>query len=171
MADFLRPRARAFLARWGETGAALALTLTGLWWAFSGPGLFYWLGWIPALLGAGLTVGAVQRARFASRGAGSGMIEVVEGEIRYLGPRGGGIVALDGIQTLSLSADANFWLVEAADGTILVIPRAAAGHPALFDAFGALPGFDMARLLRLVAQGPAGRARLIWQHPARRLLT
>ncbi|MFN4098905.1 MAG: hypothetical protein ACK4GT_03935 [Pararhodobacter sp.] len=171
MADFLRPPARAFIARWTETGGALALTFLGLWWAFSGPGPIYWLGWIPALLGAGLTVGAVQRARFASRGAGSGVVEVIEGEIRYFGPRGGGIVPLDGMLTLSISSDAEYWLIEAAEGQILVIPRAAAGHPALFDAFGALPGFDMQRLLRLVAQGPSTRVQIIWQHPARRLLT
>lgn len=171
MADFLRPEARATLARWGETGAALALTLGGAGWALSGPGPVHWLGWGLAALGAGLTLGAVQRARFAAHGAGSGVIEVIEGEIRYFGPRGGGIVALEAILVLSLSADGQYWLVESSDGTILVIPRAASGHQALFDAFAALPGLDMPRLLRLVADGPAPRARVIWRQPARRLLT
>lgn len=171
MSDFLRPEARAFLQRWAETGAALALTLGGLWWALSGPGPVHWLGWLPAALGAALTLGAVQRVRFRARGMGSGVIEVVEREVRYFGPRGGGVVALDALLALSLSADAQYWLVESFDGEVLAIPRAASGHEALFDAFAALPGLDMALLLRVVGQGPAPRARLVWRHPARRLLT
>ncbi|MCA0204432.1 hypothetical protein [Pararhodobacter sp.] len=171
MTRFIRPAARAALRRWAETGAALALVLAGLWWGFSGPGPVHWLGWALALLGVGLTIGAVQRALFAAGGLGSGLIEVVEGEVRYFGPRGGGVLALDLMVALSLSADAAYWLVEGKDGTVLVIPRAASGHEALFDAFAALPGFDMARLLRMVAQGPAPRARLVWRHPDRRLLT
>lgn len=171
MADFLRPAARAGLQRWGETGAALALAAAGVWWALSGPGPVHWLGWVLAALGAALAIGAIQRARFAARGLGTGLIEVVEREVRYFGPRGGGVVALDLMLALSLSADAQYWLVESRDGTVLAIPRAASGHEALFDAFAALPGLDMARLLRLVAQGPAPRARLVWRHPDRRLLT
>lgn len=171
MSRFIRPAARAVLRRWAETGAALMLTLAGLWWAFSGPGPVHWLGWVLAALGAGLTLGAVQRAQFTAAGLGSGLIEVIEGEVRYFGPRGGGVLALDLMVALSLSADAAYWLVEGKDGTVLVIPRAASGHEALFDAFAALPGFDMTRLLRMVAQGPAPRARLVWRHPDRRLLT
>ncbi len=167
----IRPEALTLLRRWGETGAAAALALAGIWWAVQGPGVVYGLGWVLAALGAGLAFGAVQRARFAARGGASGLIEVIEGEIRYFGPRGGGIVALDQMLALSLSADTQFWLVEAFDGTVLVIPRAATGHAALFDAFAALPGLDMPRLLRIVAQGPAPRARQIWRHPHRRLLT
>lgn len=171
MSDFLRPQARATLRRWAETGAALALALGGLWWALSGPGPVHWLGWLLVVLGGGLALGAVQRARFAAPGMGSGLIEVVEREVRYFGPRGGGVVALDTMLALSLSADAEYWLVESFDGTVLAIPRAASGHEALFDAFAALPGLDMARLLRTVAQGPAPRVRLVWRHPTRRLLT
>lgn len=171
MADFLRPAARAALHRWAETGAALVVALAGVWWALAGPGAVHWLGWLLAALGAGLALGAVQRARFAAPGMGSGLIEVVEREVRYFGPRGGGVVALDTMLALSLSADAQYWLVESFDGTVLAIPRAASGHEALFDAFAALPGLDMQRLLRILAQGPAPRVRLVWRHPARRLLT
>lgn len=171
MPDFIRPEARDTINRWAETGAALVLAVVGLWWALSGPGIVHWAGWILALIGAGLALGAIQRARFAAKGLGTGLIEVIEGEIRYFGPRGGGVLALDQLLQLSLSADGAYWLVESHEGSILAIPRDAAGHPALFDAFAALPGLDMARLLRIVEQGPAPRARLIWRHPDRRLLT
>ena len=168
---FWRPEALVLLRRWAETGAALALTALGVWWALQGPGLVYWLGWLLALIGAGLTLGAIQRARFTAPGDGAGVIEVIEGEIRYFGPRGGGVIALEQIQTLMLSADGAFWLVESLEGTILAIPRAAKGHEALFDAFAALDGLDMPLLLRTIAQGPAPRARAIWHRRSRRLLT
>ena len=171
MLDFIRPEMRAAIHRWGETGGALVVTLVGIWWGLTGPGWVPWAGWLLALVGAGLTLGAAQRARFAAPGIATGVVEVIEGEIRYLGPRGGGVVAIDHVLALSLSADAQFWLLEAFDGTILAIPRAATGHPALFDAFAQLPGFEMKRLLRMVDDGPAPRARLIWRHPTRRLLT
>lgn len=171
MTLFWRPEALATLRRWGETLGALALTALGVWWALQGPGPVYWLGWLLALVGAGLTLGAVQRARFTARGDAAGVIEVIEGEIRYFGPRGGGVIALDLMQTLMLSADGAFWLVESLDGTILAIPRAAKGNEALFDAFAALDGLDMPLLLRTIAQGPAPRARAIWQRRSQRLLT
>lgn len=171
MADFFRPEARATVQRWAETAAALTVTGVGLWWAVTGPGIVHWAGGLLAALGAGLSLGAIQRARFKAQGQGTGLIEVVEGEIRYFGPRGGGIVALDHVLIVSLSADAQFWLLESLHGEILAIPRAAEGHQRLFDAFSGLPGFDMARLLRITGQGPAPRARMIWRHPDRRLLT
>ena len=173
MADAIRPEARALLRRWGEVLATLAVAGLGVWWAMTGIGLPRWLGWATAALGAGLSFGAIQRARFTRTDItpAPGIVELDEGEIRYLGPRGGGVVALDAILALSLSADSRFWLVESADGTVLVIPRAATGSAALFDAFAALPGLDMTRLLRVSAQGPAPRAQVIWERTTHPLLT
>ena len=171
MIDFMRPEAKALLTRWAETAAATLLTLVGLWWLWIGPGIVHLGGGVLALIGAGLVFSALQRLRFSTDSTGVGMVELIEGEIRYLGPRGGGIVVIDHIIALSLSADGSFWLVESFDGSILAIPRDATGAEALFDAFAALPGLDMAHLLRVIAQGPAPRARLIWRHPTRRLLT
>ena len=173
MPDPIRPEARAVLRRWGEVLATLALVALALWWALTGLGAVRWLGWALVALAAALLFGAVQRARFSGPGLapGPGIVELDEGEIRYLGPRGGGVVALDAILALSISADARFWLVESADGAVLVIPRDATGAAALFDAFAGLPGLDMTRLLRLGAQGPAPHAQMIWQRSAHRLLT
>ncbi|MCA2013881.1 hypothetical protein [Pararhodobacter sp. CCB-MM2] len=171
MIDFMRPEAKAVIARWAETAVATLLTLIGLWWLWKGPGIVHIGGALLALIGGGLLFSALQRVRFATRNTGVGMVELVEGEIRYFGPRGGGIVVIDHVLALSLSADGSFWLVESFDGSILAIPRDATGAEALFDAFAALPGLDMPRLLRIIAQGPAPRARLIWRHPTRRLLT
>ena len=118
-----------------------------------------------------LTFGAVQRARFHRPGQAPGLVELDEGEVRYLGPRGGGVLALDRMASLSISADRRFWLAESLDGGILAVPCTAQGSEVLFDAFSTLPGLDMERLLRLAAQPPGERAQTIWQRRALHLLT
>ncbi|HPD93250.1 MAG: hypothetical protein H6900_00555 [Rhodobacter sp.] len=171
MAGFLRPQARAALARWAETGIALAVTGLGAWWAWTGLGLLRWGAIALAVIGAALTFGAVQRARFHRPGQAPGLVELDEGEVRYLGPRGGGVLALDRMASLSISADRRFWLAESLDGGILAVPCTAQGSEVLFDAFSTLPGLDMERLLRLAAQPPGERAQTIWQRRALHLLT
>jgi hypothetical protein len=171
MIDFIRPEAQRALRRWSERLMALLIMLVGLFWSIGGHGLLQWLGWLITILGLALFWSAFQRARFRSKGAGPGVVQVVEGEIRYFGPRGGGFTAIDAIVTLSLSADGSFFLVEAEDGEIMVVPRAATGAESLFDAFARLPGLEMAHLLRILAQEPAAQTRTIWRRSARALLT
>ncbi|WP_323037859.1 hypothetical protein [Pararhodobacter sp.] len=171
MIDFIRPAARRALRRWGEPLIAAAITALGAFWALTSYGLVQWLGWLIIVLGLALLWSALQRARFNTQGAGPGVVQVVEGEIRFFGPRGGGFAAIDSIVALSLSADTGFWLIEAEDGQILVVPRAATGAEALFDAFTRLPGLDMESLLRSLAQDPAARAHTIWRRTTRTLLT
>lgn len=171
MLDFIRPEARAHLRRWSETLLALAVVLLGLYWGWRSFGVLQWIGWAVAALGAALLWSAVQRARFTARGQGPGVVQIIEGEIRFYGPRGGGYCAVDAICALSLSADGGYWLIEAEAGEILVIPRAATGAGALFDVFARLPDLDMEHLLRVVAQENAPRARLIWRRASRSLLT
>ena len=173
MPDLVRPEARAALRRWAEVLTAVALAALGLSLALRLPGLPGWLGWGLAALGLALALGAWQRLRFTGDEPPTdpGIVELDEGEIRYLGPRGGGIVALDAIMVLSLSADTRFWLIESHDGTVLAVPRAAPGAQALFDGFATLPGLDMPRLLRIAAQPPALRVRPIWRRMLRAPLT
>lgn len=171
MLDFIRPAAARALNRWAETLLAMLVTALGLYWSIASLGLIRWFGWAITLLGLALLFSAVQRLRFVARGSGPGVVQIVEAEIRYFGPRGGGFAAIDALVALSLSADGGYWLIEAEDGQILAIPRAATGAEALFDAFSNLPGLDMAALLRILAQDPAPRARIIWQRTTRPLLT
>jgi hypothetical protein len=171
MIDFIRPAARQALHRWRETLLAALVAALGLFWSLTSIGLVQWFGWLVTLLGLAMLWSAIQRMRFVTRGAGPGVVQVVEGEIRYFGPRGGGFAAVDAIIALSLSADGSYWLVEAEDGQILVVPRAASGAEALFDAFTRLPGLEMEQLLRILAQDPAAQARTIWRRSARTLLT
>lgn len=167
----IRPEVAALLHRWREVLAALVLTTLALWWALGSFGLMRWLGWGGVALGVALALGALQRLRFAPAGVAPGIVEIDEAEIRYLGPRGGGMVALDQIAALSLSADAGFWLIERDSGAILAIPRAAQGSEGLFDAFSSLPGLEIAVLLRTLEQGQAPRVRPVWRRPLHALLT
>ena len=169
--SLIRPAARVFVRRWAETALAALILALGLWWGLAGLGIVRLLGAVLALTGAALVWAAIQRARFQRAGDGPGQVELIEREIRYFGPRGGGFAALDTLTALSLSADAGFWLLETDQGTILAIPRAAAGAEALFDAFSSLDGLAIDHLLRISAQGAAPRARLIWRRPHRPLLT
>lgn len=171
MTDLIRPAARAALKRWSEPALALCVAGLGLWLGLRWFGFVGWLGWALLALGLAWLWGAVQRARFAAKGAGAGVVQVVESEIRFFGPLGGGFAPLDGVRRVALSADRAHWLIETGDGTGLVIPRAARGAEALFDAFATLPGFEMEKCLRIVAQPPADRAQVIWHREASPLLT
>lgn len=171
MTDLIRPAAQAALKRWSEPALALAVAALGLWLGLRWFGFIGWLGWALVLLGLGWLWGALQRARFAATGTGAGMVQIVESEIRFFGPLGGGFAPLDAIRSVGLSADRAHWLIETGDGSGLVIPRAAHGADGLFDAFATLPGFEMEKCLRVAAQDPAEYAQRIWHRGAPGLLT
>lgn len=140
----IRPEARAALRRWREVLAGGMLAAPGLWlWASS-------YG-IPALLGLAMMAGGgflaltgIRLARMRD-GGGPGVVEVVEGRIGYLGPEGGGWVALDLLERVEKRDRA--WHLTTPDDTI-VIPIGARGAEALPDALGPLPGFDGGRMAR-----------------------
>lgn len=171
MNDLIRPEARALVNRWSETAIALLIAALGLWLALRWFGLLQGLGWVLLVLSLAWLWGAVQRARFAAQGSGPGVVQLIEGEIRFFGPLGGGFAAMDAIRAVSLSADRAQWLIETADGTLLTIPRAAHGAEALFDAYATLPGFEMETCLRIAAQAPAERTQMIWSRARHALLT
>jgi hypothetical protein len=89
-------------------------------------------------------------------------VEVDEGQVGYLGPSFGGFVALPDLVEVRLVTmyGRRLWRLKQADGQALLIPVDAAGAERLFDAFGSLPGMDMAALLAAleapVAQGRGG---------------
>ena len=171
MAELIRPQARKALNRWRGTLIACGVMVLGVYWSLTAFGALKWLGWVLIVIGASLLWTALQRARFRARGEGPGVVQVVEGEIRYFGPRGGGFAALDTIAALSLGAGGDSWLIESLGGEVLVIPRAAAGAEELFDLFASLPGLNMATLLRILAQDPLPRAQTIWRRNLAALLT
>ncbi|WP_102226054.1 hypothetical protein [Acidimangrovimonas sediminis] len=169
---FLRPEATALLHRWREAIAAAAIAAGGVWIVFWGGYFFAALGAAIALTGAGLGLIARRRMRFA-RGTGApGLVEVVEGQIGYFGPHGGGYVALADLDELALVSrgSGRAWRLAQGDGTLLAIPVDAAGAEALFDAFAGLPGLETPALIAAL-DGPELAARIVWRRRlARRML-
>ena len=142
----IRPELAARLHPWREVLAAVALIGAGLW-------MFSWGGWIYGGVGAAMVaVGVIwgmdarRRMRFRRDIAAPGVVELVEGAIRYYGARTlGGEIALRDlaeIRLLRLEGQAH-WRLRSTDGQALLVPVDAAGAAQLADAFAALPGFDL----------------------------
>lgn len=149
----IRPEALAALRRWREVILAAILAGAGLWLALGGG---------PVLLGAGLALvglaaawalSAWRRLRFAQDIAAPGLVEVIEGEVRYYGPSIGGAVSLSDLVELRLVTlrGRRLWRLKQRDGQALLIPVDAAGAAALYDGFTSLPGLDMAAVLAALA--------------------
>lgn len=185
MSDLFRPEALATLSRLRGPIVAVGLAGLGLWWGLTSGGVIAMLGW--AMVAGGLSLGwtAVQRLRFARAGAGDpGVVEVVEGQVSYFGPAGGGFAALDDVAELLLASRGadRAWVLCRPGQPDLVIPLGAAGADRLFDAFGSLPGLTGAALVAAVAPSAAAGAgglpagvsgapalRRVWRRPPRAL--
>ena len=145
----IRPEVQALLTRWSGVGMALVVALAGLWLGTRG-------GWLLGALGAGLGVlglvlarDAFQRLRFRGGAEGPGAVEVLEGQIAWLGPSGGGFLALSELQRVGLVTlgPGRVWALTDTEGRNLNVPVDAAGIEQLFGALTALPGLSGARLL------------------------
>ncbi len=182
--SLIRPEARAALWRLREVFAALGLGVVGARLAASGGLVLTPLGVAIVVLAAGFGLLAWRRLRFAQAGVAPGVVELDEGQISYFGPSFGGAVALRELVELRLMVlqGRRLWRLRQQDGQVLLIPVEAAGAEALFDAFASLPGMDSGVLVDAVAprahtdtQGrglvTTSDSRVIWQHPARAVLT
>ena len=168
--SFIRPEARAAVARWREALAGGAVLALGLWWALGSLGLIRWLGVVLVLLGAGLAWTGVQRARFRGGHGGLGVVHVDERQVTYLAPVGGGFASLDALVQVEVAPDLAglpVWRFTS-PGEVLVIPVNAEGTDALFEALSALPGVDMQAAIRASASRPETPI-LVWQAPRMRL--
>lgn len=163
----IRPGAAATLRRWREVLAGAAVAALGGWLILEPGYVLPAAGLALGALGAGLAVVGLRRLWFGAAPAGPGVVQVVEGQIAYFGPAdgtgAGGFAALDEVVALALSPDGTAWVLTAADGARLTIPRGAQGAEALLDAFVRLPGLDPAALVRAPGRGAAGAERRIWR--------
>lgn len=167
MTPMIRPEARATLNRLREVLAGLLMVGMGLWLLFRPGYILPMIGLVLGLLGAGLAVVGLRRLWFRAEGLGPGVVQLVEGQIGYFGPDGGGFLALDDMTALELTAGGGAWRLTGADGRVLEIPRDAAGAEALLDAFVRLPGLDPAAVVRAASGAASGTRRghhqRLWQ--------
>ena len=160
LARWLEPR-REFLA------AILCMALAG-WVGSRGGWFFALLGFAGFALSAGWLLGSWRRLAFHREIAAPGVVEVVEGEIRYFGARAiGGTLALrdlSEIRLLRLNGH-DHWRLKTSDGQALLIPVEAKGADRLADAFAALPGLDLGRVSAALAQKAGPSLRIVWEAP------
>ncbi len=162
--SFFRPEAKLALWRWREVLVAGFVLILGLSW-ISGPGgLLAWLGWLLIVVSMALAVIGVQRARFRNGAGGPGVVTIDEGQITYLGPLDGGIVAAREIERLALDPTSQpaHWVLDQPGQPTLHIPVNAEGAEALFDVFSALPGLKTEQMLSEL-NGRAAHPVVIWE--------
>lgn len=161
--SFLRPEAAATLVRWREVLIGSAAAAFGVWLATTSFGATFLIGLGAVAFGGGLAFVGVQRARFRSRTAAAGVVEVDERRVTYLGPFGGGAMALDDVLTVSIHPHPA-WLLTNRAGERLMIPVGAQHGELLFDAFSVLPGLSSHALVTAV-QAPPAEVHQIWRRP------
>lgn len=160
----IRPELLATLQRNAELLTALALAAFGAWTAAQGGYLLIPLGLAILALGAGWALTSWRRLRFQQEGEAPGIVRVTEGQIAYFGPRVGGFVGLPELSEIRLLTlrGRRIWKLKQGDGQLLHIPVESDGAEALFDAFSALPGIDMAALVAaLGSDAPPSDSRVI----------
>lgn len=171
--SFFRPEAIAAVTRWREVIVAGVIIALGVWIALPPGGMIVTgFGYVLIGLGAVAMVPAVRRARFITGGQGPGVVQIDEGRILFMGPETGGAMALDDLSVLSVRRDrdgSTAWVLADAS-QLLVIPMDASGADALFDAFAALPGLHIDRVIAAVQSRTQGSQRL-WARNAPLALT
>lgn len=172
--SFLRPGARAFLARWGEALVLAALALLALWLALRSHGrgqeLFAAAFLLGTLLLLALARAAILKARLAGSGEAAGVVEVTERRIAYFAPQGGGIADLAALVRVEIAVPRTgspVWRLHGEEGGVLAIPRDAAGAGALVEALAALAPLDWSGALAAAA-GPGPRIVALWERPPSR---
>ncbi|TMV10291.1 hypothetical protein FGK63_04295 [Ruegeria sediminis] len=162
--SFVRPEAKAALWRWREVLAAVVVALLGVSWIGGPGGLLGWIGWVLVVVAAALAVVGVQRARFRTGAGGPGVVTVDEGQIAYMGPLTGGMVAAREMERLALDPTARpaHWILEQPGQPTLHIPVNAEGAEALFDVFATLPGLRTEQMLSEL-NGGAAHPVVIWE--------
>ena len=165
--SLFRPEAKAAVFRWREAIVGLVLLGLGLRWVLDGFGAIFLIGCGLLVAGTALVFAGLQRGRFRSQGGGSGLVEVDERQITYFGPFGGGAISVEDIVELGVDPSRS-WMVRDAQGTPLLIPQAAEGADALFDAFSLLPGLGGEELVEAVRSTPR-QYKTVWSKPRPRL--
>lgn len=147
-----RPEVIRLMQRWADAAFGLGLAALGIWIAFLGGWVLLALGVAVGLAGLGWAILGVQRAKFAGDPDAPGMIEITEGQLRYLHPVIPGEISLADLAELRLVRyrGRKMWRLRDFEGASLLLPVDASGAAALFDAFSALPGLAAADLVAAI---------------------
>ncbi len=164
MSDFLRPEARKALMRWRDLLISAGFAALGFYWAFTTFGILSWIGWLLVIAAALFAYSGLQRLWFSRGKGGAGVVHVKEGQITYLGPFEGGVVAVTELREIVLdyAQDPPCWVLKQLGQHDVYIPLDAEGTDALFDVFAALPGLQTGPMLAALNKND-GHPIVIWQ--------
>ncbi|MDO5648916.1 hypothetical protein [Paracoccus sp. (in: a-proteobacteria)] len=169
----MRPEIQIWLRRHAEALICASIFGFGVWIGLRGGLFFGTIGIAVALVGLALLIGALRRLAFRRAIAAPGVVELVEGAIRYYGATftGGEIPVreLTQIDLMDWHGHAH-WRLHCANG-ILIIPVDAAGAAVLADAFTALPGVDMGAVAAALDAPEPGAMRILWRKGGEARLT
>ena len=164
MSDFLRPEARQSLNRYRDLIIAAVVGSIGLYWGLTTFGLMVWVGWFLVIIALAFAASGIQRLRFETDKGGVGIVTVKEGQVTYLAPFDGGMVAMSELSALILdySQDPPRWVLRQLGHQEVQIPLDAEGTDKLFDVFAALPGLQTGEMLAALEKND-GHPIVIWQ--------
>ncbi len=145
----IRSGVSEWLARLREVIAAAGLGVSGLWLCRLGGNILIPIGLLMIAIASGWGLTAWRWRRFQTDVAAPGLVEVLEGQISYMGPEFGSYVSIPELIEIRMLVlyGRRHWRLKQEDGQALLIPVDAAGAGALFDAFSGLDGIDMGRVL------------------------
>jgi uncharacterized membrane protein YhhN len=166
----IRSELRQWLSDHSELLVFTGVFLSGLYVALLGGWFLAFVGGCIMLVGGVLAINAFRRSSFRRPVSAPGVVEVVEGAIRYYGAtESGGEIALrdlSEIRLMRVQGQAH-WRLRSISAEALLVPADALGASALADAFTALPGLDMgmvsAALAHVADQQDA--IRTVWRRP------
>ena len=160
----IRPEVRASFWRWRELIIGLLVVALGAYWYFTSFGLLKLAGVVTMLFGAMAIFVGQQRGRFRVTGSAPGIVNLVEGQISYFGPKEGGAIAIADITGVSLvkHEDMRSWRLDQNGHPSLIIPIAAQGGELLFDAFAELKDLNLENMVHQISQENEHSA-VIWR--------
>lgn len=167
----IRSELRQLIFRHSEVLVFSGVFLIGLYIALSGGWFLAAVGACVMLIGGVLAINAFRRNPFRRPVSAPGVVEVVEGAIRYYGAteRGGEIALRDlsEIRLMRVQGQAH-WRLRSVSAEALLVPADALGASALADAFTALPGLDMGMVSTALAQvaDQKDAIRTVWRRPS-----
>ena len=168
--SLIRPEAQAALWRWREVILGLGVVLLALWWGTTAFGFLRWVAGALGMAGGMLMIVGAQRGRFRLGADGFGVVQVIEGQIRYFGPVMGGAISMSELDFIELDhrQAPPFWVLSQPGMDAVKIPIDTKGAEALFDAFSALPELRTDFMLSQL-QGQSRDRVVIWQRSSRAL--
>lgn len=149
--SFVRAEVSSTLWRWREVALLLVILALSLWWVFTGHGLMRIIGGGLAAIAILFLYPTIQVARASvAHEIETGVVEITERRIRYLGPETGAEVSIDSLVAVDIEATPNtsVWILASTDGTALKIPTGAEGADRLYDAMSALHGVNFDQMVK-----------------------